>query len=161
MIHLLYSPEELSCDNVTSQKKQLLQERVADHDDVHTGNTLRSCSGPKDSDEPQFSTMILKGWSRALLTEVASFCQHQVRGFYTNTRSFHCTYQKLGVGGKASTGISEYLVCYKLVLCPVLSVATYHGVAGTGVPAEGGSGVFYPVGSVRIFQHDDCGCQSR
>ena len=145
----MHSPEQLLCDNVTSPKKQFLQERAAHRDNVSTGDMLRSCNGQKDSDEPQFSATVLNGWFIALMTEVASFCQTRVWGFCSNRRSFHSSPSIKSGGKKANTGISELLAHYKLFLCPVLSVAAYHSIAGTRVPAEGGLGAFSPVG-VRI-----------
>lgn len=89
------------------------------------------------------SSVVPNGRFIALVTEVASFCQTRVWGFLQQHKiiPLYSIYQK-GGGKKANTGISELVVHYALVLCPVSSVATYNSVAGARVPAGGGPGAF-------------------
>ena len=138
-----------SCQRCFPQKKHLLQKHAAHYDNVSTGDTPRSCKGQKDSDGPEFGAAVLNGWLTALLTEAASFCQAPCGLFAA--KQHHPTLLHLSKEGgkKANVWISRLLVHHTLVLCPVLSVATYHGTAGTRALAEGGRGAFSSVG-VRI-----------
>lgn len=142
------------------QKNLFLHEHRAHHDNISAGDIVRSCNGQKDSDKPQFSALVHEvysphGTGSILWSDSVVGVLQQCTIIPLNS-----TYQKQRKRPILASLNLWYITRWLYLLYYQWPHTTALQALGYPLKEDGERFLLLECGSVCIFQHDDCGCQT-